>query len=592
MAASPSSPSRLLVQSDVRHSIRGVLEVLLDDPGALSNPLYVGPLRSVLPLSEEVYDLASHRGVPVVAGAGLPEQGPAIWLASAEAAAEAIEAGRAPAAGIQWVIWGDKEAQALPAPVASRVDQDGLVLRPGLGGLEGRPGWSMEPPVQAASHAAEASGRTHYVLVVGEANDLGTLAAELQLHLELSGAPRVWRGPVAAWTDGDAGACRVLIVGAAQGGADLARRLERSAGMGGVWGLVVEAAESDRWATEPAWAGVLDRSRVLRRTRAPELLIPEKSLPSIADLLVGAPESRPAAQETNQFHLRLMPLWDVFVQLENWKRCGTLVVYAADRIAWIDVAYGRIRSVARPGGQSADEPDAVLGWLREVARWGDASVVYVPGAELPESERRQGTPVGTLAFQLAQGADEAAYGSQIARKEFPPRRTYEVAEALLSLGLADAANALLERAERASSWGVEEEMLLGHLSAERDPQVAAARLRHGALRLVSDDAVDVRRIGMYVGATLSALLLEVRGGQTLPSVAFAVVADWLEDASTAWVTSARHAAIWLELALRAGQTESARLAQTHLETLAAGECTSWAALLALDLEAPARRASA
>jgi hypothetical protein len=88
---------------------------------------------------------------------------------------------------------------------------------------------------------------------------------------------------------------------------------------------------------------------------------------------------------------------------------------------------------------------------------------------------------------------------------------------------------------------------------------------------------------VYVSATLGALLLEVRAGYTVPSVALGVIRGWLDDAGTGWVADARHAAIWLEIALRAGEGTSAREAQRTLEELAGVERSRWTPLLELSL---------
>jgi hypothetical protein len=193
-----------------------------------------------------------------------------------------------------------------------------------------------------------------------------------------------------------------------------------------------------------------------------------------------------------------------------------------------------------------------------MAGWGGASVIFIPGASA-----ESGVPIGraVMAMAHAAAADPGAGAPPPA-----PLRLHEVAQVLVEWGVPDVARGFLQRAEQALAWGPEEDVLLGNLSAARNPDAAAARLRHGAMRAFSEPRAS--GVDLYFEAMLNALLVEVRAGQTAPSVAWAIVGGWLRDAGTGWVTTARHAAIWLELALRAGANDSARLAQERLRTVA------------------------
>ena len=581
---SPAAASSL-VQADVRLSIRGALDVLLEQPGPpLYNPVYVGPLRSPTPLSEELQALATARGLRLAVESEVPQGRGAIWLLDPDAAEAALTAGAKPTAGVQWVVWGAGDAGGLPDRLAAWLASGGLVLRP-MPLLTGGTGEIAAAVALAVEEAGAAARR--WVVVVAAPEDLDLLGAELQFHLEVAGVARVRRVPAEAWEPGaeEVGEARVLVVdeGGAPGLAErLAAAQERE---GPVWGLVVAGREFDRWTADPAWAGVLGNARIVRRTGSPPLPLAESALPTLAELLVGVPHAPKVVEDPNQFHLRLVPLEEVLQSAVGWSRPGTLVVFGPGRFGWIELARGRIGAVGTLGGETVAagaSAEAVYRVLRRISGWADASAAFVPAEPPPDpGGAAPGVPVGQAVFAVAKALDEGAGGGEPDRET--PVRTYQVAEALVQRGLPTLAAAFMERVERASPWGPEEDLLLGHLSAERDPQAAAARLRHGALRAVHTDAPDPARLGVYVDATLSALLLEVRAGCTLPAAAYAVIAEWLQDVGTGWVGDARHAAIWLEIALRAGAVESAREAQRVLAARAGAERRPWASLLEISL---------
>ncbi len=377
---------------------------------------------------------------------------------------------------------------------------------------------------------------------------------------------------------------RVLVCGE-EDGEELAARLEEEPGAG-VWGLVVEGGRFAGRSAGASWARLLGRARIVRRTPPPPLPLPERALPGLGELLPGAPRASRVVEDPVLFHLRLVPLAEVLQSAVGWSAPGTLVVFGQGRFGWVEVAHGRIRGVGELGHHAEPAPgpeEEVYRVLKRMAAWEDASVAFVPAERPVEGPARlEGVPVGHALFAVAKAADEVGPGDGGDGAD-TGLRAYQVAEALLEWGLPSLAGAFLERAERASTWGAEEDLLLGHLSAERNPQGAAARLRHGALRAVSADAQDPARLGVYVSATLGALILEVRAGYTVPSAALAVIRGWLDDAGTGWVADARHAAIWFEIALRAGAAESAKAAQRTLEELAGVERSRWAPLLEISL---------
>ncbi len=590
----PNPPPHALVRplhaSDVRQSLRAVLEVLLERPGSpLYNPVFVGPLESAGPVYEALRAIAAARGFRLSLGGDVPREPGAAWLADVETAERELASGAEPGYGVQWVVWGASDAGALPDRLAARVSSAGIPVRPGAG--SGDPATSdLAAAVEIALRDAGEARRRHFVVVVGAAEDLDVLAAELHFQLETAavGVPRVRRGPAAAWlsrVEGGPGA-RVLVCGEGEGdGEELAARLEAEPGAG-IWGLVVEGGRFACWSAGGAWSRLLARARVVNRTPPPPLPLPERALPGLGELLLGSACAARVVEDPVLFHLRLVPLAEVLQSAVGWSAPGTLVVFGRGHFGWVEVAHGRIRRVGERGRRAEPAPrpeEEVYRVLERMAAWEDASAAFVP-AERPveHPDRSEGVPVGHALFAVAKAADEGGPGAG-GGAAGGGLRAYQVAEALLEWGLPSLAGPFLERAERASAWGAEEDLLLGHLTAGRNPQAAAARLRHGALRAVSAGARDPARLAVYVSATLGALLLEVRAGYTVPSVALGVIRGWLDDAGTGWVADARHAAIWLEIALRAGEGTSAGEAQRTLEELAGVERSRWTPLLELSL---------
>lgn len=554
---SPTSESlRTLASAGVRHWLRSVVDALLCEPGGLYNPVFVGPLSEIEALSEAVTAVAESRSMDLAYGAEPPAAG--IWLASAQCAEEALAAGLAPRPGVQWLVWATGAVSTLPDRLAGWVGAKGLSVDPLAGAAESTAAWSMAPTVAAARAAGAARGLRAFVVVRGEASDLAELGAELQLSLELEFGRTVWRGRAEGWTEGDVTTePRVLLVTAESDAGAICRRLGEL-GPGAPWGVVVDCEVADRMRSLAEW-NVLD-GRAWWLSRCLGKAFPgESSFPPIADLLIGTSAVSRQRDEIMQFTLGAVSLAEILQAAEGWARPGALIVFEADRVGWIRVGHGRVSGVGLVGGGVAEPSaeEAVYDLLATMAAWGGASVIFVPGASA-----ELGVPIGravmAMAHAVAEGRGATALSAAL--------RVHEVAQVLVDWGVPDVARGFLQRAEQALAWGPEEDVLLGNLSAARNPDAAAARLRHGAMRAFSEPRAS--GVDLYFDAMLNALLVEVRAGQTAPSVAWAIVGGWLRDAGTGWATTARHAAIWLELALRAGATDSARLAQDRLRAVA------------------------
>ena len=547
--------------------LRGVFAAVLADAGELYNPVYVGPFRFPDTLAASIGAAAAEKGLMCFRGGAPPPGG--VWMATPEEADAAIEAGITPKPGVQWVVSSSAAPSALPDRVAGWIGATGLAIDPFAGVADGMVGMSMASAVLGAGSGAAEGER--FVVVVGDAADLGSLAAELQLHLELELEAPVWRGPVRGWAPGDRlGQPRVLVV---TPGTDLRSLCERLSALphdACGWGLVLVAEDADRIVGLPEWRLLDGRCVWLRRDSRAGVSIREDVFPALSDLIVGV-KSTVLSESVVQFDLSAVSLPEILQSAEGWAKSGRLVIFAADRAGYVELGSGRISDARIFGGAGTTQAEEaeVYRIVGTLASWTDAAGVFVPGAA-----EAVGVPISRVVMALAHASQGCAL------IPFPRLRPHEVAELLLQDGLSDVARAYLERAEIAAGWGPEEDLLLGGLSLAREPESASARLRQGALRAFTERGPD-GGVSLFVDGMLNALLVEVRGGLTIPSVAWSIVEGWLRDAGTSWATSARHAAIWMELALRAGVFDAAEVAQERLRATAGDRDRCWDGLLGL-----------
>jgi hypothetical protein len=354
----------------------------------------------------------------------------------------------------------------------------------------------------------------------------------------------------------------------------LCRRLAAIPNGSAPWGIVMDAESVERLASLAGWEALSRRCVWLRRG-AVGIHVDENLFPPVCDLLV--PTSAPRSSDgIAQFDLDAVSLPEILQSAEGWARSGTLIIFAADRVAYVRIGRGRVSAAGMYGFDTlrsrADER-MIHDVLGAVSTWTGAAGVFVPG-----DADSDGVPIGRLVMALAHAApsDRSPYSF------LPGMRPHKVAEVLLGWGMTEIASAYLRRAELALAWGPEEDVLLGSISADREPEAACARLRHGALRAFSERGPEAGT-ELYVNGMLNALVVEVRGGQTLPAVAWSVVGGWIRDVGSTWATTARHAAIWMELALRAGARDSAAAAQDRLREVSDGS-DRWSGLLRVRLD--------
>jgi hypothetical protein len=569
-----ASPLSSIATSDVGQWLGGVLAAVLDGPGDLYNPVYVGPLPVVVTLREALGAAAAEHSL-VVAESPVPPTGPGVWLAGVEEAEAAIASGRMPRPGVQWIVWSGAASSALPDRLAGWLGATGLTLDPFAGAAGSMGAWSMDPAVRAFL-GARAGPDPGFVLVVGDRHDLGTLAAELQLHLEIALEEPVWRGPVEGWCmgEGPRSAC-VLVV---TPGTDLAAVCSRLAALAPAscpMGVVLEREDAERLVRLPEWEALRARSAWLRHT-SEVVRVDEGAFPAVSDLLVGPWVGR-APDGIAQFDLGAVSLPEILQSAEGWARCGTLIIFGADHAGYVQIGAGRVCGAGFYGPEGphgrVEERD-VHDVLCTLTTWVGAAGVFVPGETGPGR-----VPIGRVVMALAH-----ASSAERSRYDFPTLRPHEVAGVLLGWGLAEVASGFLRRAELVAAWGPEEDVLLGSLAAIHEPEAASARLRHGALRAFSERGAD-GGTAIYVNGMLNALLVEVRGGHTLPAAAWSIVSGWVRDAGWAWASTTSHVAIWMELALRAGARDAAIAAQDRLRELS-DTSGRWAGLLGIPLSEP------
>ncbi|HWK89220.1 MAG TPA: hypothetical protein VNP72_04470, partial [Longimicrobium sp.] len=247
----------------------------------------------------------------------------------------------------------------------------------------------------------------------------------------------------------------------------------------------------------------------------------------------------------------------------SWERSGFLLVYTSGRFGWIgiDGGEGVVRGAWRLGdpASASHDVDAVLARIRAMTLWDGMHALFVAATKpVPPCGNPRGVLVDTVDLDVRRTLEEARDGrvppgslaAEVA--PVPPSR---VARELLWWGQGRFAHELLRAAERASPWGVEEELLLGYLSAERDPREAAARLQHAAHRLAAD--LGGGRWSQHVDATLAALVLDVRAHPLQAAHAWGVVERWIESQGEDWIGTPRRAAVLYELAARAGELRKA-----------------------------------
>ena len=542
----PLSPS----EEEVRVVLRALFTRLLAMDPERYSPLYVGPLRRAEPVRRALEDASDGRGV---APAPQAAAGEAVRLVPLDSMAEVLRGGR----GCRWVIVGSVDPDQLPPELLARLDEVGLIYD-----TRQVPAPPATPSPLGAALAARAALQDPWVLCVAAEPDAApVVAAEAAVRLRVlgyTGGP-VWEVPAAANVR-DApfppGPRPALV---AHLGAPLSEPVLRSlAGRAQELRAALVLVGAPAAVAAPGQGG-LGGAVLVRAAPAP---VPDAvrraSWPPAREVLTGAPESGAERELISRADGGDHALGPLVRSAASWERPGFLLVFTAGRFGWIavDGADAVVRGAWRLGDPpAAAGVDAVLARIRAMSLWEGSRALFVAATDpLPSHSRGVAVLVDTVDLDVRRTLEEAAGGRvppaslPAEVRDLPPGR---IARELLWWGQPRAAHELLEAAERASPWGVEEELLLGYLSAERDPREAAARLQHAAHRL-SDDFAGARW-AQHVDATLSALLLEVRAHPGRARHAWGVVERWIESQGEGWVATPRRAAVVYELAARAGE---------------------------------------
>ena len=390
--------------------------------------------------------------------------------------------------------------------------------------------------------------RTHVDLVLLHLEAAGIAPCEV-LPGQDGRAPRRGEGVVARWTD------RAPAT-------DLAALAASCRAAGCPLVIVTPPAGWDRLRAEAAWTATVGTCAVVRAGGLP----PDAALagfpwPRVTSLWVGAPVGAAEGEAAALVLPEGTTLLEALGHLEVRARPGRLVAWRSDRLAVVEIDQrpaGAVVVGVRIGGDApAADRETVLARLDEIRGWPCVRMALLPAAERSDAAAGVEETVQRVGFFFARTDDERG-GAPTPARTGPAQELHAVATALLGLGLAGPARDLLRRAERESRWGVEEEVLLGYLVAEHDPEEAVTRLRHAALRLATVEDETGEAWALQTDATLNALLLMVRARHVAATDAWGSVEGWLRQAGTVWVASPRHAAVLFELAARAGRPEEAR----------------------------------
>lgn len=547
-------------EEETRVVLRALFARLLRMEPTRYSPLYVGPLRRAEPVRRALEDAAAGLGLPVVGADALWESAPAsaVGLVPLRAAPQLLRA----EIGRRWVVVGD-------------VDPDRL--EPGLLDLLGDVGLIYDtrqiptPPAGRSALATTlgecAAGAGAWALrVAAEPDAAPVVAAEIAVRLRVLGyaVGSVWEAgaesplPDSVFGPGDRSGLVVHLDGppphlTVRSLAERARA--RGAALVFVGSGAAAAAvgvQLEPWPSSFVRASPDPLPDAVRRATWPPTRV----------VLTGAPVSGADRDLISQVDAQHRALNHIVRSAASWERRGFLLVFNPERFGWIAVD-GR-ESLVRGAWRLGDAPepptsDAVLARIRSMSLWEGMRALFVAATDpLPACPDSAAILVDTVDLDLRRTLEEvrdARVPAGSLAVEVPAVSPSRIARELLWWGQVRSAHELLQAAERASPWGVDEELLLGYLSVERDPREAAARLQHAAHRL-SDDLAG-GRWSQHVDATLAALLLDVRAHPGHVRHAWGVVERWIESQGEAWVETPRRAAVVFELAARAGEIEQA-----------------------------------
>jgi len=547
-------------EEETRVILRALFRRLLAlDPSRYS-PLYVGPLRRAEPVRRALAEAAAAHGRETGVAAPAVVIAPLAWVDAPSPDA------------VRVVVVGDVDPDRLPAAFLSRLEATGLIYDTRQTPVPG----SAPSPIREALVAVAGGSGPWLLRVAADAESVPVVAAEAALRLRLFGfttgpvLSRVPDQPASTVLGGEGERRAVVVQLDGIPAPDALERLfahSRRSAQGTV--VVGSASAMAAVATHPM-------AQCSACVRVGLEVVPEAvrtaNWPPAREVLTGAPKRGPEREAISFAEGPNRTLNHLVRASASWDRRGFLLVYGLDRFGWIavDGAEGVVRGAWRLGDSTEAHAgtEDVLARIRAMTFWPEARALFVAAsAPCPEGFVCE-VLVDTVDLDIRRTLDEARGPSSDAssQADVPRLHPSRVARELLWWGQSRFAHELLEDAERASGWGVQEELLLGYLSAERDPREAAARLQHAAHRLSLD--LDAVAWSQQVDATLAALLLDVRGQPGRAFSAWPVVARWMESQGKEWINTERRAAVMFELAARAGELDHAVCFRDLLRRLA------------------------
>lgn len=555
---------------ELRSALGVLLQRLLADPGALFNPLYVGPLRDADLLTEEVQRAAAEAGLRMLTvneTSGRDAEQAGVALLSERDAARVARYGNRPSAGVQVVIWGRQAAETLTTSVLEWVE-GGLAFEPAVDGGAHEP----RPVVAAVRRLAQpGQGAPRCVVRVGPAGGDDEFITEVRLRWSLQSTAAVGEHVLPAEPgelERSTGCAILRLPGSA--GVDAARRgwLQVRA--------LLERGVAVFLATDPAGEAALrlaglggpapGEAQWIRDAAADH---PQEPVwPHLDAVLIGRPELKRRREGTSEISLQDTPLIEVLRGAASWQQAGTFVIFEPGRLGFIQVAAGEIRGARRvQERQEAGTAAETVARVRDIARWPNARAFFIPrDPESPEESWGTGCrlPLATVAFDLSSvGRGSSGFASF----EQP---VGEVASALAALGLVAEGIALLREPGRRGEMDARSHFLLGHFRTAA-PASAVQSFREAVLyALERGDPATAR--GLALDAGLNALLLEVRAQLRTPASAWRIVRAVGGDEPAALADAPERVLVALEVAARADERPAVeRLARWLIDRGAGGD---------------------
>jgi hypothetical protein len=558
-----------LLDEQLRFAIVAACQALAAAPGALYPLVYLGPLRGPQMLTQAALDAATAFGIAATdwKGKGTDVRAPGLLICSVADVVCAVAAVRA---GVQVLAWGNLPVHDLPEAVRVLFQMPaGLAIDPELqiraAGQRSFLGDDLDAIVAGLPEARDP------IVILCDVEAGRLYADQAILHLECGGRSPVEVTPAAP--DFPPGGAAIVLLPRPRAGSairDVARWLAR-ARLAGC--LVVVVTQTDVWSVlqrDESFAAEAARCTVINRTSsATDSMASRLNWPRVPTIWLGAPRTA-----TGPVEAILLPrpasLLEALRHIDVRGRASRLVSWTGGRAAVVDVdarAAGAVVIRAEVlGSGAAPDRDSLLMMLDRIRQWDEPHIAILSAAwAVPEGDLSE--PVQRIGFYFSRRDDER--GEAAPECDSGPEPGFRrVAYVLVEMGLESAALALLQRAERESRWGVEDEMLLSYLVAEIEPDEAVTRLRHAAVRLASAGSDNEEGWKLQTQATLNAVLLMVRRQHVGALDAWESIRGWVEQGSGS-LGSARHAAVLFELAARAGQIHECRRFAEMFSSLAA-----------------------